>query len=70
MGPSEKKARKLAYGVKKDSFSVHFESQIRKIAAISSDFAEITTRFLCTPDCVAEGREFELPVRFPGKLLI
>jgi hypothetical protein len=44
---------------------VLFAGKTCGIAAIFSDSCSNVARFLCNPDCVAEGEGFEPPVPFP-----
>ena len=43
---------------------VRFKGKTCRIAAIFNDSCSNSARFLCNPDCVAEGERFEPPVPF------
>jgi hypothetical protein len=43
---------------------VRFKGKTCRIAAIFNDSCSNAALFLCNPDCVAEGEEFEPAVRF------
>ena len=54
----------LAAGFDETLSPVRFEGKTYGIAAIFSDSCSNAARFLCNPDCVAEGEGFELSVLF------
>jgi hypothetical protein len=69
MCPSEKKAHNIASGVRRDTFSSPVLQQNVPNCGHLALFSEECRGFLCSSDCVAKGKEFELRVQVPGKPL-
>ena len=68
--PSGEKGRKARQrNSARDVLESGSSENSREIRALFAYFGAKRADFLCRSDCVAEGKEFELPVRFPGKPL-